>query len=131
MPIIALLLLAEDDGCDAFPQIGKNETLSGSWQSDDQRSEIRPQSPADYYVLTLNSSKNIRIFLQSSVDTYLYLREGCDPGGLVVFKNDDIDSSNLNSLIETNNLQGKYLIEATTFFSGVVGDYMLRTSTID
>ena len=57
--------------------------ITGSWSSDCD-SEDRSGSYASYYTFTLTESADVTITVESSVDTYLYLREGAGRDGTVV-----------------------------------------------
>ena len=102
-------------------------TVSGSWSSD-CASEGRNGSYASYYTFTLAESAEITITTDSSVDTYLYLREGAGRDGTVLHENDDIVSGNTNSQIQETLSAGTYTIEVTTYDSGATGDFTLTVS---
>ena len=101
--------------------------VSGSWDSD-CASESRDGSYAGYYTFTLGESAEVTITLESSVDTYLYLREGAGRDGSVLHENDDIVSGNSNSEIQETLSAGTYTIEATTYDAGATGDFTLTVS---
>ena len=102
--------------------------LSGNWDSDCP-SESRAGSYASYYTFTIAESAEITITLESSsVDTYLYLREGAGRDGSVLHENDDIVSGNTNSEIQEALSTGTYTVEATTYDSGATGQFTLTVS---
>ena len=65
------------------------------------------------------------IDLESSVDTYLYLRSGNARSGAVLHENDDVAPGNLNSRITETLAAGTYTIEATTYAAGATGSFTL------
>ena len=107
--------------------VSADGAVSGSWDSD-CASESRDGSYADYYAFTLSESAEVTITLESSVDTYLYLREGAGRDGSVLHENDDIVSGNTNSEIQETLSAGTYTIEATTHDAGATGDFTLTVS---
>ena len=97
---------------------------SGSWSASCP-SVNRPGKHAQYYTFTLSSSTYLRIRLNSSQDTYLYLLSGRGTGGSVIAANDNVtgfvtapnDNANgraTNSLISRPFAAGTYTVEATT-----------------
>ena len=113
------------DSC--VENINADGAVSGSWDTD-CASESRDGSYASYYTFTLSESVEITITTESSVDTYLYLREGAGRGGAVLHENDDIVSGNTNSQIRGTLPAGAYTIEVTTYDSGATGDFTLTVS---
>ena len=107
--------------------VSADGAVSGSWDSD-CASESRDGSYAGYYAFTLSESAEVTITLESSVDTYLYLREGAGRDGSVLHENDDIVSGNTNSEIQETLSAGTYTIEATTHDAGATGDFTLTVS---
>ena len=83
---------------------------------------------ARYYSFTLDAESEVTIELTSSVDTYLYLREGSRTTGTALHSNDDIESGNLNSRIVATLSAGTYSIEATTYSEGAAGSFTLSVS---
>ena len=72
---------------------------SDNWSSD-CASEGRSGSYASFYSFTLAESADVTITAESSVDTYLFLREGTGRDGTVVDENDDHDSSEFQSRLD-------------------------------
>ena len=101
--------------------------ISGGWNSDCP-SESRSGSYASYYTFTLAETAEVAITLESSVDTFLYLREGNGRDGNVLHENDDIVSGNTNSRIQQTLSAGIYTIEATTYDAGATGQFTLAIS---
>ena len=71
-------------------------TRSGTWASDCESSQSG-RGYARYYSFSLSSNTEVTIELTSSVDTYLYLRQGDATSGAALHENDDIESGNTNS----------------------------------
>ena len=99
--------------------------ISGSW-SGECVSGSRNGSYASYYIITLAENSEVAITLESSVDTYLYLRQGAGRDGSVLYENDDIlVGSDTNSRLSVTLQPGDYTIEATTYYAQTRGDYTL------
>ncbi len=99
-------------------------TKTGDW-ADDCDSEARPGSYARYYSFTLAQAGQVEINLTSSVDSYLALRQGAGRTGALVASNDNVGSRNFNSSINRMLAAGTYTVEATTYFAGQTGDFIL------
>ena len=118
------------------PAVSCEETLtsdgavSGRWSSD-CTSENRSGSYARYYNFTLTDSADVTITLESSVDTYLFLLDG-DGRVLDVDDDDDDDefalASSTDSGLRRTLPAGTYTIEATTFYTGVTGTFILTVN---
>ena len=107
--------------------------IQGSW-SDGCPSESRSGSYASYFTFSLTESSDVTIGIESSVDTYLYLREGAGRDGSVLYENDDHDAaeftltSSTDSGISESLDAGDYTIEATTYDADTAGDFSLSVS---
>ena len=105
-------------------------TTDGMWMSACV-SEDRTGSYANYYTFTLDSDMRVAIYVTSALDTYLVLRDGDAKTGTFLYYNDDVlEGRNPNSRIEENLSAGTYTIEATTYGSGIMGDYTLDVREI-
>ena len=111
--------------------ISRDGINNGEWVSGcDSQEEGRGY--ARYYSFTLDRESAVRIELISSLDTYLYLREGEARSGTALHENDDIEEGVvLDSRIDETLAGGTYTIEATTFASGQTGSFTLRVSGLD
>ena len=118
------------------PAVSCEETLtsdgavSGRWSSD-CTSENRSGSYARYYNFTLTDSADVTITLESSVDTYLFLLD--DAGRVLDVDDDDDDNefalaSSTDSGLRRTLPAGTYTIEATTFYTGVTGTFILTVN---
>ena len=110
-----------------------NGAITGTWSSECD-SESRNGSYASYYTFTLAESADVTITAESTVDTYLYLREGAGRDGSVLHENDDhADESDCTAELERNTDScilesldaGSYTIEVTTYDNGVTGAFTL------
>ena len=120
---------------DCLETIDGAGTYEGTW-TDNCLSQKRPtgeggSADADYYAryysFTLDARSKVVITLESSKDTYLYLLRGRGQEGGIVDSADDITpSANLNSRIESDDLEaGAYTIEATTYHAQTAGAFTL------
>ena len=80
---------------------------------------------ARYYGITLDQETEVTIDLESSVDTYLYLRSGEGRSGIFLHENDDVEGGNTDSQISETLSAGSYTIEATTYNAGTAGTFTL------
>ena len=119
--------------------VSGNGAIIGTW-SDDCASEGRSGSYASYYTFTLTESAEVTITAESSVDTYLFLREGTGRDGAELCNNDDYGSdvsddrcqsidSTLDSEYDSGLVAslgaGAYTIEVTTYTEGETGTFTL------
>ena len=117
--------IAEDIGT-----LAETVTQSGNW-ADDCESEVSGRGYARYYSFTLTEPAEVTIDLSSTVDTYLYLREGNSTSGATIHENDDIGSGNTNSQIQETLSAGTYTVEATTSSAGATGAFILTITVED
>ena len=83
---------------------------------------------ARYYSFTLGQTESVEIDLMSSAfDTFLALREGADAAGRLVATDDD-GGQGTNSRIGTELPAGTYTIEATSYATGVTGEFTLTVT---
>ncbi|MDE2938570.1 MAG: S8 family serine peptidase [Chloroflexota bacterium] len=120
----------ETDQCGST--ISADGSVGGSWVAGCQ-SQVSGRGYARYYTFTLEEASQITIELVSSVDPYLYLRQGEARSGDAEHENDDIESGgvNLNSRISETLDAGTYTIEATTYSPGTAGSFTLTISGLD
>ena len=109
--------------------IAHNSTIHGEWSfhceasfnsTDDSRTRY-----ARYYAFSLSSETDVSISLSSEEDTQMYLYDNPYVSGGTFHENDDIDADNTNSQLDLTLEGGDYLIEATTYRSGVEGEFTL------
>ncbi|MCY3561174.1 MAG: S8 family serine peptidase, partial [bacterium] len=115
------------DGCVAA--LAGAGSVQGRWQSDCE-SLTRSLRYARFFTFSLGSSASVRIDLESSMDTYMYLRRGLDQrsGGYLVLNDDG--GSGLNSRITRTLAAGDYTIEATTYGARRSGPFTLTVTGI-
>ena len=103
-----------------------SDTVSrtGTWAADCQ-SQVPDRGYARYYTFILDQDGEATINLTSTVDTYLYLREGSATSGTSLHHNDDIESGNANSRIVADLDAGTYTVEATTYAEAATGSFTL------
>ena len=101
-------------------------STSGTW-ADGCESEESGRGYARYYSFTLSSEAEVTIDLESSVDTYLYLREGSETSGTALHSNDDGGDGTDSRIVATLEA-GDYTIEATTYAEGQTGSFTLTVS---
>ena len=121
--------------------ISADGTTSGTWAAGCQSAETG-RGYARYYGFTTTESKDITITLDSTVDTYMYLRSGTKTGAITA-QNDDhatllntttacANSTGLDttdSCITVSGLAaGSYTIEATTYATATTGSFTLTVS---
>ncbi len=105
---------------------------SGSWTPSDCDSIRREGTHVDYYTFTLAETTPVRIDLESSVDTYLYLIRGADPRSSTgTLESDDDSGHGRNSRIQRTLDPGSYTIAATTLGRDREGSYSVRVYNVD
>ena len=112
--------------CDA-QAITADGPVSGTWAAGCD-SVDKAGSHARYYTFTLAQASDVTIGLESTIDTYLYLRQGEAKSGTALHEDDD-GGEGTNSRIQADGLAaGTYTIEATTFTAGQTGSFTLTVS---
>ena len=104
------------------------EAITGRWVVGCD-SVHRSGSNASYISFTQESSGQVIITLESSVDTYLYLLQGEGGSGTVLASNDNYGGGS-NSQITSFLSPGRYTVEATTYSPFVTGEFTLTLSGI-
>ena len=125
-------------------------TVAGTWNTDCTSVVSAPSGSGDryarFYTFTLNEAATVTVTLESSADTYLYLREGSGRDGTeLLCENDDYSTPvegttcsnidfNLNAQYDSGMLaslgEGTYTIEATTYAAGTTGSFTLTVTTV-
>ena len=124
-------------------------TVAGNWNTDCTSDLSAPSGSGDryarFYTFTLIEESEVTVTLESSADTYLYLREGSERDGTELCENDDYSSPvegtsctninfNLNAQYDSGMLAslgaGTYTIEATTYAAGTTGSFTLTVTTV-
>ena len=123
-------------------------SVTGRWTDDCESTLPSPDDQevryARYYTFTLTGQTDVTVTLESSEDTFLYLRAGSAKDGAILCSDDDygtdigdygdcapiasdLGRSTDSGLIASLNA-GDYTIEATTFESGTTGNFTLKVS---
>ena len=119
-------------------------TVNGTWAAGCQSAESG-RGYARYYSFTTTQAGAVTISLDSSEDTYLYLRSGDAQSGSFLYENDDHGSlvstaacasaaglDSTDSCITIASLPaGSYTIEATTYNPATTGSFTLTVSGLD
>ena len=125
-------------------------TVAGTWNTDCTSVVSAPSGSGDryarFYTFTLNEAATVTVTLESSADTYLYLREGLGRDGTeLLCENDDYSTPingtscsninfNLNAQYDSGMLAslgaGTYTIEATTYAAGTTGSFTLTVTAV-
>ena len=114
------------DGCEQM--VTDDGAVDGQWASGCQ-SEVSGRGYARYYSFTLAQQSQVTIDLESSEDTYLYLRTGDAISGTAFHEDDDVvPGSDTDSRIVAMLAAGTYTIEATTYNAGEAGSVTLTIS---
>ncbi len=104
-------------------------SVSGVWAAG-CGSSARSGRFARFYSFSLDSPGRVTIDLESTADTYLYLRRGVGQrSGAALASNDDSGGS-YNSRISRQLAAGGYTIEATTYRASTAGSFTLTVDGI-
>ena len=115
------------DGC-GRTITAADSPVTGEWTADCQSQE-RSGHYARYYTFTLAQQSQVTIDLVSTVDPYLYLRDGTARTGVPEAYNDDVaPGTNTNSQISQTLDPGTWTIEATTYAADQTGAFTLTIS---
>ena len=112
------------DGCSEA--ITGDGAYPGTWAPGCQ-SAVSDRGYAQYYTFEVTEQSQVTIDLTSSVDTYLYLREGDATSGTAQHEDDD-GGDGTNSRITATLAAGTYTVEATTYNAGETGAFTLIIS---
>ncbi len=127
---IATVNVADDDEGNCTEALTADGTVSGTWaDTDNCSSQRRANRNARYYIFELEQSSKVTIDLESSADTFMFLRSGNNnQSGAVIVENDDVGQGNFDSRISRTLAAGWYTIEATTYASRITRDFSLTIS---
>ena len=134
---------------DCVDPLPDDMTVAGTWNTDCTSVVSAPSGSGDryarFYTFTLIEESEVTVTLESSADTYLYLREGSERDGTELCENDDYSSPvegtsctninfNLNAQYDSGMLAslgaGTYTIEATTYAAGTTGSFTLTVTAV-
>ncbi len=130
----ATVAVADDDGPvsagdPCVVALSGDGSVAGEWAAGCV-SSVRAGRFARFYSFSLDAPSRVRVDLESSADTYLYLRAGSGrkSGAVLVFNDDGGDG--YNSRISRRLAAGDYTIEATTYRSSTAGPFTLTVAGI-
>ena len=135
---------------DCVDPLPDDMTVAGTWNTDCTSNISALSGSGDryarFYTFTLSEAATVTVTLESSEDTYLYLREGSERDGTeLLCENDDYSTPingtpcsnidfNLNAQYDSGMLAslgaGTYTIEATTYAAGTTGSFTLTVTTV-
>ena len=110
----------------ALPSAGK--ITSGTW-TNECSSTRRTGKYARFYSFTLSQSTTVTVTSESTEETYLYLLTGGAKTSPILTSDDDISSTNRNSLVTQTLAAGTYTAEVTTYYTGRTGNFIVRLLT--
>ena len=116
-----------DNGC--TKALANSGTVQGRWESS-CRSVTRSGRYARFFTFSLDSQASVRIDLESSQDTYLYLRRGLNQRSGSDIARDDDSGQGRNSRIARTLSAGDYTIEATTYSIRRSGPFTLKIAGV-
>ncbi len=124
----ASVAIADDEGPPAVvgtcvSALAGDRSITGQW-TDSCDSVGRGGRYARFFTFTLAQQATVRIDLESSADTYLFLRRGLGRDGQELYRNDD-GGDGYNSRIAESLAAGDYTVEATTFNPSIAGAFTL------
>ena len=108
-------------------RLNGDSTVSGTWTSSCM-SAVHTQKSSQHYTFTIPQQSTVTIDLSSSVDSYLYLRNGYNNQKDVALHTDDNSGTGTNARISESLAPGTYTIEATTAATGQTGAFTLAVS---
>ena len=103
-----------------------NTRVNGAWDGSCASTQ-RSDRFARLYGFTLNQRTRLEIDLTSGEDTYLYILDGSNTRGSVLYADDDSGSGD-NSYLDVTLNAGAYIIEATTFSRNTTGSFSLSVN---
>ncbi len=112
-------------GC--VDRLDGDSTVSGTWTSS-CTSAVHTQKSSRYYTFAISQQSTVTIDLSSSVDSYLYLRNGYNNQKDVALHTDDNSGTGTDARISESLAAGTYTIEATTAATGQTGTFTLAVS---
>ncbi len=117
------------DSVNSGTSISGNETLNGTLSPTDLNNPNRLGSYYDGYLLSgVSPGETVLVNLDASFDTYLQV-VNAGTGEVLVF-NDDSNNSLNSQLAFTVESGVDYIIRATSYGAGVIGNYTITTQTI-
>lgn len=107
---------------DILDEISRIDYVDGAWKRSGGQSTTHAGNPR--FRLHLDQAEAVRLDLESSVDTYLYLLDAA--GNLL--DSDDDDGDGYNSRLDVSLAAGDYIVVAATYSGSMAGDFQLSSS---
>ena len=130
----ATVAVSDDDdpapvGDPCVAALSGDGSVTGQWAAG-CGSSARAGRYARFYTFSLDSPSRVTIDLESTADTFMYLRRGAaQKSGAAVVSNDD-GGDGYNSRISRHLAAGDYTIEATTYRASTAGSFTLTVEGI-
>ncbi len=105
------------------------EVIDNHWDEECE-SVNRPDDGAyyaRYFIFDLKEEADVTVAVESEEDAYLHLMEDVGERGVVLFEDDDTNGT--NPRIRTTLQPGSYTVEATTYETGVEGEFTVSVDT--
>ncbi len=133
-PFTLTVAVAEDDdpvstGDPCVVALSGDGSVTGEWAAGCASSD-RGGRYALFYSFSVDASSQVTVDLESSVDTYLYLRAGVGQKQGAVLESDDDGGDGYDSRISRTLAAGDYTIEATTYRASTPGSFTLTVDGI-
>ncbi len=130
----ATVAVADDDdpvltGDPCVVALSGDGSVTGEWAAGCV-SSVRGGRYALFYSFSLDSPSVVTVDLESSVDTYMYLRAGVGQKQGAVLESDDDGGDGYDSRISRTLAAGGYTIEATTYRASAAGSFTLTVAGI-
>ncbi len=133
-PFTLTVAVADDDdpvstGDPCVVALSGDGSVTGEWAAG-CASSVRGGRYALFYSFSVDASSQVTADLESSVDTYMYLRAGVGQKQGAVLESDDDGGDGYDSRISRTLAAGDYTIEATTYRASTPGSFTLTVDGI-
>lgn len=119
---------------DCFETIDVPSTVDGTWDDTcvsehTTRHGITEGRYARFYIMTLEETSDVTLYLTGDKDSYLYLMKGVRKSGMEVDERGAAPGNVVDAQIVANGLEpGTYTIEATTYYAQQSGTFTLSVT---
>ena len=119
---------------DCFEIIDVPSTVDGTWNDTcvsehTTRHGITEGRYARFYIMTLEETSDVTLYLTGDKDSYLYLMKGVRKSGMEVDERGAAPGNVVDAQIVANGLEpGTYTIEATTYYAQESGTFTLSVT---
>ena len=134
-PFTLTVAVADDDddpvltGDPCVVALSGDGSVTGEWAAGCV-SSVRGGRYALFYSFSVDASNQVTVDLESSADTYMYLRAGVGQKQGAVLESDDDGGDGYDSRISRTLAAGDYTIEATTYRASTPGSFTLTVAGI-